>query len=419
MCMEKWEYNTSYAISREKRLGDELNEDAMEALERLTLHFERVNAIMEDRYKNPAPLFAERREQACTMSYEQSNIDVVQRKLSMYGYGLMNSNCTSDVDVPLAEQDAEAVMRYAEGIDAVANIVAQRLLPKWNTTTATTYMRFRYKDRIQRCTLYHVVAYRVSGVWGIVTGITNAPSALHVPERQREYLLEVLHHEAQLHQVTLPWYAPPHTWTKASTVLEIWGGRPLPSMFSSTLEVRDVPAVAAAIDTARDEREQVQDSTTPSSVATLIFPLILTMVPVAAFADVTTLTAILYAMLTDIATALPLFIKGVELLRYALRQRVATRTRVYGGVNRAYPAAAEAWYATCSVESNILLKGWAFVILAISAMLLGTALEFVYISKLKRDKERYAIHPPISPCSLCGCRATPIIGVNVERYGSA
>lgn len=416
ICLEPWERNRSYAISTRSEIGRLLSTSAsaVSALQTILSHFDRTGKLTQSLYANPAPSFYFPKQRACTLAPAQSSVDIVTKKLSRYGYGRLNTTCTTEHSLRLRPEEVRAIHTYSDAIAAIARPAARRLLNK-DWPNAQPYDTFRYRDSVETCTLNHLVAYRTRGVWGLNTGFTNIAPTLSVNDRGRRYLLEILHiHNNAITplRVTLPRRPPATGWLlDAATVLEEWGGRPESSMFRTPASVRDNAAMTAARQCGRDAREQVEDATTASSVAIMSIPLIFATVPIAALADVAPAATALYAIATDVVTALPLMIKGFELMRFAQLEHTASRTWVYGGTTLDDIAVAETWHAECSAESRILVKGRIFVSVALVGMMLGCALEIVFLLKLRRSK----FHAKAGR-GCCSCPKREMIGVNLERY---
>lgn len=92
-------------------------------------------------------------------------------------------------------------------------------------------------------------------------------------------------------------------------------------------------------------------------------------------------------IITDILAAVPVAIKGIEILVAASAASVATRTLVRGDLrNRSSTIVASTWSARCELTGNQTAVGAAFVSLAIFAMATGVAPEFIGKAKVEQNK---------------------------------
>lgn len=162
----------------------------------------------------------------------------------------------------------------------------------------------------------------------------------------------------------------------ASTLLVFHHGPAKPDFFKNTF-LEDNVAVIRALDKSRHYSEQVSDALSPSSISILVLPLFLNTLPIALFADVSARTMLMYAILSDVLTTIPLFIKGVELITIGSRSRIAAITRISSGFNGtlADVAAAEVYVASCRSKQSVLPKGIGFVGISLAFLILGLAAE--------------------------------------------
>ncbi len=136
------------------------------------------------------------------------------------------------------------------------------------------------------------------------------------------------------------------------------------------------------------EKELVEDSDTFSSLAILLLPAALALVPLGLFQDVSLSLALLYTLATDVVSVLPVAIKGVELLVYTSKTHYATVSNVLGAGTEKDVAVAETWVASCAMKNAYREKGIALLTTAISAMFVGIFYEFITRGYLARFKTR-------------------------------
>lgn len=168
-----------------------------------------------------------------------------------------------------------------------------------------------------------------------------------------------------------------HVVTDATTSIATWQGAPHPSQFHS-VNLEDNLALQAALDASDHHVRQLDDAVTPSNIAILALPLVLCLLPIALFADVRPKAMLLYAMLSDVLTALPMAIKGAELLSISKRRFAAHVTRLGDtSSSNEISVAAELWVCVCRTRADTRPTGVAFVSVAIVTMVTGLVLEVV------------------------------------------
>ncbi len=147
--------------------------------------------------------------------------------------------------------------------------------------------------------------------------------------------------------------------------------------------------------------ELVASSGSASNMAILLLPLILALVPLGLFQDVSLTMALLYTLATDIVSVLPVALKGIELLSGDTSKH-STVSYVYGKPGKENFAVAETWAAACRQDEGFREKGIALLFTALAAMVIGIILEIVaraQVSKYKIEQKRdyarvHEIPPP-------------------------
>jgi len=117
--------------------------------------------------------------------------------------------------------------------------------------------------------------------------------------------------------------------------------------------------------------------------------LAMNLIPVALVADVSRTTAVFLAVLSDVLTSLPMAIKGVELLAISGNRFLSVATRVGDVRSENGSVAAEMWMVSCGTYDQVRPIGIAFLVVSISFMFLGIALEFLcrwYVNRNRRRK---------------------------------
>ena len=158
------------------------------------------------------------------------------------------------------------------------------------------------------------------------------------------------------------------------------------SFYDETTE--EIPALELALQHGAIAADQARDTILPSNAAILIAPLLLNLVPVAFLSSVGSCQMLLYILVTDVLTALPLGIKGVEVLTSADFVHRSSFTWILGANDGSTDALAETWVAECHMTHAFHNIGIAFITVAILAIVLGIALEFLAHRYVQRRTKR-------------------------------
>lgn len=177
----------------------------------------------------------------------------------------------------------------------------------------------------------------------------------------------------------------------STTVFSMRAGPAHPSQFyPQALESN--PALTDALDQGGEHVQQVEDAIAISNIAILALPMVLTLVPIAAIADVSRTRMVLYLILSDVLTTVPMGIKGVELLLIAKQEFIGTVTRMSDTAadKMENTAVSELWVAQCGIRASVKPYGIAFVTVSVVMLVLGVVSEVIarwWIGKRARRKQ--------------------------------
>ncbi len=315
----------------------------------------------------------------------------MNNSLAKRGFGHFLRPCITELPLRLSRVTEKALLTYLRSVGSAGNSVLERLrekglIPGKFNGGGFLFSQFQYMDDLAQCTLHHLTAFNVNSTWALSADITNAPVTTEKPDRLRLYLAENVYVDAGKRVRALPMTIHENVGT---TSLSKWGGAPATSRFFTRLPAKSNPAVLAGLRMRNEEREQAEDALQGSNVAILSLPLVSALLPIALFADVGRFAAIAYLLLTDVATMLPLAIKGIELIAFSQRKLDATRLRIYDVLDTKKIGAAELWHAKCTTQNHLLLKGTAFLCVSLVLMVVGVVLEIVARGFLSRKKEEF------------------------------
>lgn len=246
-------------------------------------------------------------------------------------------------------------------------------------------------DGSQKCEVESFSVFRLNNELYFRAALTNRDVDAFMPDFGRQTVVEYVKEDFS----TSIYMIHPNEQDvniNATTLLTKWSGKAgLSSVGTMTFE--DNPAAAEALRLNEIAIDQAEDAITPSNIAILALPMVMSLIPVAFLADLNTCATLWYIIFTDVFSALPFMIKGIELVQTA---RVKRGEVVTYHIGNAEIGAAEIWAAECNGEDSFRVLGIIFVTLAITAIVVGVVLE-VLASKVMRtrrvEKGHYAEGP--------------------------
>ena len=329
----------------------------------------------------------------------------------------LNLNCVSDVygagakdGVPILGSDQEGltkkeaydiVVEHSKTVNELAPLAVKNAGlendPHWKKAKHVFPERafeYKYDDDTQQCTYDYAAFVKRNNQWYVAERITNAVSNLTRQNGERRYLFEYIAASGDTLEVTA---LKDGNQSTGSTIQLISSGFVTASGFGR-ISPNNNPAVQSAISEGEHSTQQAADATTPSNIAILALPLMMNVVPVALIAETNNLGMLLYTLLTDVLTAVPLAIKGIEVLIVGKKDRYSIVTRFTGGnLDEDVPndKGGEMWVAKCSSSKKFRARGIAFLTIAITFMIVGVILEIV-ARKYKKRKSKQKI-PDTNP----------------------
>lgn len=277
--------------------------------------------------------------------------------------------------------------------------IADAVVRNWTNTTDFPY-EFDYVTETTSCRVNYAGGVRVHGKWYMLSTITSKLAAMNVPFPERQTIAEY-HHILPNKSLdnSLNMAMPirpedgddsPHVLENHTTTLLIaGGGSSQPSDFGRVF-IDDIPALNDALDILDLSVQQANDALTPSSIAILILPLVLNLVPSVLLMPLSgSVTMLVYILITDVVTVIPLTIKGIELVVIGNHKAYSVSGRITSPVNGTLGAAAGAqiWGARCQAKKDLITVGTVFVCLACFSLVIGIALEWVSREYVLRKTE--------------------------------
>lgn len=277
--------------------------------------------------------------------------------------------------------------------------ISDKVVGNW--TSPDVGRNFVYRLPSRECVVNSIYGIRKGPTWYLSTIVTNRQFTKNLPLFARQYLLEFTTTSGN-GQLDAPLkmrlnIRPPDGDNSAhirqndtTTALISDRGAMEPNYFGKVF-AEDIPAYETALDMSNLNIQQVEDALTPSSLAILLMPLGLNLLPIGILTKVGTFSMFLYTIFSDVLTVVPLAIKGVELFVIGKQRQFASHIRMSSAANGSLPETAfmELWTAECHSKKNIVTVGAVFLSLSLFFIVLGVLLEFWamwFVSKRRRSE---------------------------------
>ena len=287
------------------------------------------------------------------------------------------------------------VKSFADGLIAIKNYAVENYDLGWKSSHINDEMVFTDSDDIVRdCVTYRAMGYKWEGKWSISAKIAKRPWYYYAPKRGKEILTEFITVDGlKALPLTMPicdecGVSNQNTTSTAS----LWYGNYNDDWYYYWEKYhRDQarhPALRLVLSNSDHEKELVEDSGAISNAAILMLPVFLTLLPLGLFQEVSAKFLIIYSLVTDVFSCMPIIIRGIELLVVGYKTFEAIESKIYGSVVDNHLAVAQAWSAKCTVKPVIRNRGYGFLFFGIAAMLVGLGLEFLTWALTNRAKKR-------------------------------
>lgn len=306
-------------------------------------------------------------------------------------------------------RSARAVLQNANDAFATAANEASSLIfanvssPSWPRFYAVRGWDIMRES--QRCSLDSAMAYRLRSEWYMRAVVTNFQADAFLPDFQRMYIEEFVRLDSAPIHMVHPLYTQPDdnlpdrsTDNSSNTVLvntsTILIQRYGKAAFASVpMTFDECPALVEALRLNELAVDQARDAITPSNVAILALPMVMSLLPLSLLAELNTLASLLFIVFTDIFSVLPFLIKGVELLQSGTIQR---SDLVAYHVGNPEFGIMEVWAAQCSGKGNFRALGILFISISVTVMALGMALEVLaWLCIKNRERKKRVVEQSV------------------------
>lgn len=303
-------------------------------------------------------------------------------RVKTFQIGKIDDTCFSKIDLRTATKNGElprGTTRNLRKLFADSRRVTTeafhklKIVPDGNWSSDGKPYNLTFLTRVrsgQTCTIHTIFAHRKNRIWFLRAAVTNAPDNESKPDFERQYMQEFFpRNGTQSLQMVL------HNMTtdkleNATTIVERWAttGYAIEGMsFDDPLSplFRAYQQNLVAIDLA-------SDAITISNVAILALPMVMNLIPIAFLADFHALGMFIYIVVTDVFSAIPFFIKGVELIHSS--QPTQEEVFAFFSGNETL-GSMQSWVVQCKGEQKFRNVGVIFVVVSLGATVMGVALE--------------------------------------------
>lgn len=367
------------------------NPDADKAIGQVFDYIETVWNVVETRRKNNDS-------RACNL-YKAIPSDWAFRmasRLKIFQMGEVDQSCFSQINLRTAVSSGELPYTIFRNLtrlfsesrrittEAFQNL---RLVPDGNWSSDgkpynLTYLKLGRSG--QTCTVDTVFAYRKNNVWYLRAGVTNAPAYVSKPDYQRQFMQEFFPRNGTSSLQMKFRNIKTEILERATTIVERWNNK------GYAIEQMSFDDLLSPLAQVYQKNQQAvdlsSDAITVSNAAILALPLVMNLIPAAFVADLHALGMFTYVVVTDVFSAIPIFIKGVELIRSSNPTQEEAFAYFSGDQSL---GCMQSWVVQCKGQGKFRNVGIVFVAVSLVATIVGVALE-LWARKYMRWKRTYA-----------------------------
>lgn len=266
----------------------------------------------------------------------------------------------------------------------------------WGKGDAYAFANIQYQHNQQQCELDYIAALKKKSKWYIVAAVTSRDVRFF--GRTRNRILEYVHEGFGNPLTPLLENKRANKTQRFTTEFVGAKGGPEISHLASFMRFENNQALSAALEANDLKVEQANDALTKSNVAILALPLMLSFIPVAMIADVSDAASFFYVLLTDVFSAVPFVIKGIELVQTGTTHIRKVETWLVG--DTIGDETAETWAVECSPQDNFRVIGVAVILIGLAVIAIGIAIEYFARRWMAARREKGECPEPFGPALL-------------------
>lgn len=303
-------------------------------------------------------------------------------RLQVFQVGLVEQSCFSKVNLrtaisngelsPTTSNDLPKLFSESKRLtnEAFHNV---RLVPDGNWSLNGKPYNMTYLTLVrsgQTCTVDNIFAYHVKGVWYLRAIVTNAPISESKTDYQRQFMQEFIPRNGTTSLRMVFPNIKTGQLEQATTIVERWRS----TGYTIERESFDDPLSPLALVYQQNlvAVDLASDAITISNVAILALPMAMNLIPLAFLADAHAFGMFIYILVTDVFSTIPIFIKGVELIRSSQPTKNEAFAFFAGDTDM---GCMQSWVVQCKGEGKFRNVGIVFVVVSLSATVVGVALE--------------------------------------------
>lgn len=328
-----------------------------------------ITSLFDDTWVAKNKSIEEQEETACNKRNNNWTPEV-EKALNDRNLGKLDKACTTGI--PHSTGKAE---RLRNTYRRIASTFAKSSREQ-NWKSPLSEWQYIDSDTDQECSIERATGIRIGNKWHLLASATNSIVSKYMPLDQR-YVLEEWISKDLCCPLTLWFPSRNETNTKKaeprafSTIVEKSSGKVHISAFYNMPFDRN-PSLSRALMANTLAIDQAEDALRLSNVAILALPMAMSFIPVSLIADVSDFAAFAFVLITDVFSVIPFLIKGIELLYTGSDEQVSADTWITG---EEALLVAESWVAGCTPKDKYRVWGICFIVIGISVILVGFALE--------------------------------------------
>lgn len=236
----------------------------------------------------------------------------------------------------------------------------------------------------QWCNVQTMGAFRKYGTWYLRLGITNH-NVNNIRSKDRLIFDEFVRADMKAtlnSQLNVPGSERQKIVPNATTVYRESRGRAPWSIVEMSID--ENYAMMEGLRLVELEVNQAEDALTPSNLAILALPIVLTFVPLAFIAELNDCATLLYVTFTDLFSVLPLLIKGIEL--YMTGSNRQSDMAAFHVGNKTF-GWLELWSVQCAGSSKFAVAGEILMAVSVSAVFVGLLIEYIAWRVMKKRRK--------------------------------
>lgn len=276
----------------------------------------------------------------------------------------------------------------------------------WGNKKTYPYKDIRKNIDDQTCTVNYATAIRIqNGTWYIIASLTSSHVdnggsrhriVEHIDQDLRGPLKLKLSSKEDREKFKPDEFRKAKRTSYTTAYAETKGSAHISRILN--MQLTENLALNNAVQRNLQSINQAEDATTKANFAILILPLMMSFIPVALVADVSDIATLFYVLLTDVFSAVPFIIKGIELVITGSLSEDSAETWLIG--EDGSEQVAETWIASCKPKLRYQTIGIIIICVGLITIIVGILLEFFARKWMSRKRDMGENPEPFGPALL-------------------